>query len=55
MNLLQEYEARKNMGEFRRGVSEREWCKRHFLQQRRIREVMLHVTVAFKLLLENAL
>lgn len=45
MNLLQEYEARKNMGEFRRGVSEREWCKRHFLQQRRIREVsyMLHL------------
>lgn len=55
MNLLQEYEARKNMGEFRRGVSEREWCKRHFLQQRRIREVMLHVTFSFKLLLENAL
>lgn len=39
LNAFKEYEARKNMGEFRRGVSEREWCKRHFLQQRRIREI----------------
>ncbi|XP_056021255.1 ATP-dependent RNA helicase TDRD9-like isoform X2 [Ostrea edulis] len=39
LNAFKEYESRKNMGEFRRGMSEREWCKRHFLQQRRIREI----------------
>nr|XP_022333202.1 putative ATP-dependent RNA helicase TDRD9 [Crassostrea virginica] len=39
LNAYKEYETRKNMGEFRRGVSEREWCKRHFLQQRRLREI----------------